>query len=110
MPRQSLTENTIWQDYVTKFDSYGGTITIKDFCKENNISRSQFYYHKRKMDQGYSTKVFHAVSLKVSEETISEYTIEEKNVNIIIGNANISIPTSETSLISSIIKELATKC
>lgn len=40
-------DNASWEEYIIKFDSYKGTITLKDFCIENKLSKSQFYYHKK---------------------------------------------------------------
>ena len=39
-------DNSSWKEYIDKFSSYEGTVT--DFCKENNLSKSQFYYHKKR--------------------------------------------------------------
>lgn len=41
---------------------------------------------------------------------MEENITASKEVKINIGNTNISIPVSETPLIASIIKQLATKC
>ncbi len=36
--------NTAWEEYINKFDSYKGRITVKDFCIENNITKSECGY------------------------------------------------------------------
>ena len=53
--------------------------------------------------------VLQAINLKTSA-TKKEKTFSESKVNIEIGNANITIPVSETTLINSIVKELLEKC
>lgn len=47
-----------WRGILEKFSSYEGTVT--SFCKENNISKSQFYYYKNKFEQS-SKPTFHAI-------------------------------------------------
>lgn len=104
-------DNSSWEEYINKFDSYKGTITLKDFCIENELSKSQFYYHKKRLAATNSIKpVFHAVSLNAKQDNIEKNILTSKEVKITIGTANITIPVSETTLIYSIIKELATKC
>ena len=36
-------EKINWEEIVTSFSSYEGT--LKDFCAANNISKSQVYYY-----------------------------------------------------------------
>lgn len=104
-------DNSSWEEYINKFDSYKGTITLKDFCIENELSKSQFYYHKKRLAATNPIKpVFHAVSLNAKQDNIEKNILTSKEVKITIGTANITIPVSETTLIYSIIKELATKC
>jgi len=104
-------DNNAWEEYINKFDSYNSSVTIKDFCVENNLTRSQFYYHKRRLEKANSkTAIFHEVSLKTDKDSIELGTKESKEVKITIGNATISIPSSETTIILSIIKDLSTQC
>jgi hypothetical protein len=42
-------DNAAWAEYINKFNSYEGSITVKDFCIENKLTRTQFYYHKRRL-------------------------------------------------------------
>ncbi|MPN48271.1 hypothetical protein SDC9_195877 [bioreactor metagenome] len=102
-------DNATWKEYINKFDSYKGTVTVKDFCIENELTKSQFYYHKRRLENGNSTTVFHAVSL-TKQDNIQENMIISKELKITVGNADISIPVSEITLIISIIRELANRC
>jgi len=102
-------DNATWEEYINKFDSYKGTVTVKDFCIENKLTKSQFYYHKRRLEKGNHTPVFHAVSL-TKQDNIEGNIAALKEVKITVGNASISIPVSEATLIASIIKELATRC
>ena len=109
MSRKS--ENTKWEEYINKFNSYKGEITLKDFCIENQLSKTQFYYHKKRLQKAnFKSTVFHEVSLKDEKDNIAKFSDASKKVKISIGNATISIPSNETALISSIIKELITKC
>lgn len=106
-------DNATWEEYINKFDACKGTITVKDFCIENKLTKSQFYYHKKRLEKSEvenNTPVFHAISLDSKEKTIKENTIALNEVKITIGNAIITIPVSEAILISSIVKELAAKC
>ena len=90
---------------------YKGKITLKDFCIENQLSKTQFYYHKNRLEKANSkTTVFHEVSLKTEKDNKSQFSYASKEIKISIGNVIISIPASETALISSIMKELVTEC
>lgn len=44
-------DNSVWGNYINKFISYKGAITEKDFYIENNFSKSQFGYHKKRIYQ-----------------------------------------------------------
>jgi hypothetical protein len=110
MSRRRL-DNATWEEYINKFDACNGTVTLKDFCIENKLSKSQFYYHKRRLANGNSVETtFHAVSLNFKQDSIEERVCSSSEVKITVGNAVIAIPASETALIASIIKELATRC
>ena len=104
-------DNSKWEEYINKFNSYRGEITLKDFCIENQLSRTQFYYHKKRLEKANSkSTVFQEVSLKDKKDNIAKFPDASKEVKISIGNATISIPTNETALVYSIIKELIMKC
>jgi hypothetical protein len=103
--------NDIWEEYIKKFESYNGSITVKDFCIENNICKTQFYYHKKrlqKLEAKNTQPVFHAISLKQSN--VEENITYSKEVKITVGNVIVTIPSSEAMLISRIIKELVGIC
>ena len=102
-------DNATWEEYVNKFDACKGEITVKDFCIENKLTKSQFYYHKRRLEKENPTTVFHAISLS-KKGNVEKSSANSKEINITVGSANITIPVSEASLITAIIKELATKC
>jgi hypothetical protein len=104
-------DNADWEQYINKVDSYKNTVTVKDFCIENDFTKSQFYYHKKRLEKANPiiTK-FHEVSLKTEKANTEQVLKVSKEIKITIGNANIVIPASETVLIYSIIKELAEKC
>lgn len=103
-------DNATWEEYVNKFMSLNGTITVKNFCIENELTKSQFYYHKKRLEKIDSTPVFHALSLNAKQDNIEQNITTSKYIEISIGNASITIPVSETTLITAVIKELATKC
>lgn len=102
-------DNATWEEYVNKFDACKGEITVKDFCIENKITKSQFYYHKRRLEKENTTTVFHDISLS-RKDNVEKSSADSKEINITVGSANITIPVSEATLITAIIKELATKC
>ena len=102
-------DNATWEEYINKFNSYEGTVTVKDFCIENKLTKSQFYYHKRRLEKESSTTVFHAISL-TKQDNVQANISTSKEVKITVGNTNIIIPVSEATLITAIIKELILKC
>lgn len=105
--------NAIWQEYIKKFESYNGSITVKDFCIENNLCKTQFYYHRKKLQieqqKNVDSIVFHAIPLNKQDE-IKETSTFSKEVKITVGNATVIIPSDEIHLITTIIKEIATSC
>jgi len=105
-------DNDSWEEYLNKFNSVKDTITVKDFCAENNLNKSQFYYHKKRVEKIAKSKepIFQAISLNSKIDNIKEDNSTLKEVKINVGNANIFIPVSEATLITSIIKELILKC
>ena len=105
-------DNNTWKEYLDKFNSLEKIITVKDFCAEHNLNKTQFYYHKKRVEKALKSKetIFQAIPLKSKVDTIKEEKLTFKEVKINIGNANIIIPSSEATLITSIIKELMLKC
>lgn len=102
--------NADWAEYFKKFNYYNGEITVKDFCIQNDITKSQFYCYKKRLDEGNietSESIFYPINFNNSENDINISSIREIKINI--GNATIMIPVSETTLISSIITELSNK-
>ena len=100
--------NKEWQEFITKYYENDSSLTISDFCKEHGISKQQFHYHKKRISESKTsnTTVFQGLEIKSKEEPYKKEALNSE-VKIIIRNATISIPASETGLISSIIKELA---
>lgn len=78
------------------------------YCRKNNLSKSQFYYHKRRFDQP-TEATFHAISFE-KDLTINNESTVSNDIRIEIGKANIFIPANEIALLSNIIKELAKSC
>ena len=68
-------DNSKWEEYINKFNSYRGEITLKDFCIENQLSKTQFYYHKKRLEKANSkSTVFHEVSLKDEKDNIAKFS------------------------------------
>lgn len=100
--------NKEWEEYINQYYNNDSSMTINEFCGGNDLSKQQFHYHKKKMLEATnpSTTVFQALKIS-AEEVNSKKLTGDSEVRIIIENATIAIPISETTLISSIIKELA---
>lgn len=98
----------VWREFIDKFSSYEGTVT--QYCLENNLSKSQFYYHKRRFEKP-AEATFHAISFKkVQEVEIDNKAIDVKDIRIELGKASIFIPVNEIAVLSEIIKEIAKSC
>ena len=101
--------NKEWEEAVNLYYKENKDISIKDYCIKNNLNKSQFFYHKRRINNlEHKEPIFQAIQLNNHEEIIKE-NISSKlssEIKITIGVAKISIPTSETALINSIIKDL----
>lgn len=100
--------NKEWEERINQYYSSNSSMTINEFCRENNLSKQQFHYHKKRIAETKDsvTTLFQGLKIKAQEETSKKSTVNSE-VRIIIGNTTIAIPVSETTLISSIIKELA---
>ena len=96
-----------WREFIEKFSSYEGTVT--QYCIENNLSKSQFYYHKRRFETPEDIS-FHAISLKEESLNIINENNTINNIKIEIGKANIFIPVNEIAILSEIIKQKAKSC
>lgn len=103
--------NKEWEEYIKQYYSNDISMTINDFCRENDLSKQQFHYHKKKISETktQTSTVFQALKI-VSDEEPYNKVLANLEIKITIANATIAIPVSETTLISSIIKELATSC
>ncbi|MBZ9633208.1 IS66 family insertion sequence element accessory protein TnpA [Clostridium sp. FP1] len=99
-----------WRGFLEKFSSYEGTVT--SFCKENNISKSQFYYYKNKFKQS-NKPTFHAIAInneKSNPKAVNKSVKGCSDIRIEIGKINIFIPANELELLSNILKELSKSC
>ncbi|MEY8285800.1 hypothetical protein AALA13_18640 [Lachnospiraceae bacterium 50-23] len=103
-----------WEDILDKFSSYDGT--IRDFCKENNISAHQLYY-RRKRSKNNSVPVFHAVSLSeksidrdANKEVISSNPYSGSTIRIEIGKAKMYIPSNDKVSLSNILEAIMQSC
>lgn len=99
--------NKEWEEHINQYYSSNSSMTINEFCKENNLSKQQFHYHKKRILQTKDsiTTVFQGFKIKAEEETAKKSTVNSE-VRIMVENTAIAIPVSRTTLISSIIKEL----
>ncbi|MFL0197972.1 IS66 family insertion sequence element accessory protein TnpA [Clostridium sp. WILCCON 0269] len=99
-----------WKELLEKFSFYQRTVT--DYCKENNISKSQFYYYRKKFNKEIKT-TFHAIKIKPE---ISQLQKEKNNdgennsIKIELGRASIYIPWENATLLSVVFKELLKSC
>lgn len=99
-----------WREFLEKFSSYKGSVS--SFCKENNISKGQFYYYKKRFEKS-NKHIFHAMALNKEESPTKTETNTgkvSKDIRIEIGKANIYIPVTETAVLKAILKELAVSC
>lgn len=99
-----------WAEMLEKFNSYDGSVT--NFCEENKISKSQFYYHRKRKVQQPVVSTFCEVELvKVTTPiTTKEVDTPSSYIKIEINNVTIHIPPSEAALLTTIIKELSNSC
>ena len=100
-------DNAAWEKYINEYSSLDNKISIKSFCQERNINPSQFFYHRKRIASADKPVVLQAINFKTNEKRLVS---SESKINLEIGNANITIPVSETTLINSIVKELLEKC
>ena len=100
-------DNAAWEKYINEYSSLDNKISIKSFCQERNINPSQFFYHRKRIASADKPVVLQAINFKTKEKRLVS---SESKINLEIGNANITIPVSETTLINSIIKELLERC
>lgn len=100
-----------WREYIDKFSSYEGSLT--QYCAENSISKSQFYYNRRLFDAATEGETkFHAVSFNEEVSNVSSTPTPSLpgDIRIEIGKVNIFIPANEIAILSTLVKELAKSC
>ena len=99
--------NKEWEEAVDLYYKENKNISIKEYCTKNNLNKGQFFYHKRRIkDIEHKEPIFQAIQLNNHGEIIKENISSKLSSEITIGVAKIFIPTSETALINSIIKDL----
>lgn len=99
-----------WEKNIKEFYSYNGAMTLAVFCKDKNMTKSQFHYYKKKTNINKKGIILLTVTLNQDNNIKIQDISLKHEIKITIGDAKISIPTSKTLLISSIIKELMKKC
>ena len=102
-------DNESWKECINDYMNNQDKLTVPQYCKMHNLRKEQFYYHRRNINLT-TQPILQAVKIKKSEEFIIENKLESSQVEIAVGKAKISIPVSETVLITSIIKELVDRC
>lgn len=104
-------DHNLWKKIINEFYAYNGTIKLSDFCKEKNITKSQFHCYKKKLNINKENIIFYSIYLNEDKNIIKNNELLAANeVTITIGDAKIPVPSCEILLISSIIKELMAKC
>ena len=98
-----------WEKYINEYYSDNSEISIKDYCIQHNLNKGQFFYNKRKLKK-INEPILQAIKFNDKESCTEEYAFTSSEVKISIGKTNIAIPISETTLITSIIKELISRC
>jgi hypothetical protein len=107
---EKIFNSETWSNLLERFSSYGGSVS--GFCQENNISKSQFYYYKKRFSKS-DKSTFHAIVINKEESSAKAEVSAEKApeyIRIEIAKANIYIPAAETAALRAILKELATLC
>src|SRR5471030_853750 len=99
-----------WKKTVNEYSKFNGS--AREFCDTRNITKGQLFYYKKKFLEAGTT--FCPINIDKNKlpptENVNLSNNSEKVINIEIGNAKISMPASETALITSIIKELTSIC
>ena len=54
--------NDEWREYINRYYASNENLTVKDYCEENNINKSQFYYHRRRIEKK-AMPVFHLIKI-----------------------------------------------
>lgn len=101
-------ENINWREIVAGFSSYEGT--LGNLCNANHITKSQFYYYKKKFQNENNNLQFHAISMR-EERVRNEFTVvqaDRPNIIVEIGAAKIHIPANEIAVLSNLLKNLIT--
>ena len=97
--------NDEWREYINRYYASDENLTVKDYCEENNINKSQFYYYKRKIEEK-ATPVFHPININAEANVVRKDIGVPSEVKILIGNISTEVSESETDLVNSLIKEL----
>lgn len=81
--------------HINQYYSNNSSMTITEFCRENNLSKQQFRYHKKRISEinDSNTTVFQGLKINVKEESSKKEAVNSE-VRIIIRNATIAIPVS----------------
>ena len=76
-----MASKEFWQEVIEKYSSYEGSVT--KFCQEQSISKSQFYYHKRMLDNDNNKFVSTNSILSTSQlnQTLTSKSTENKEEN-----------------------------
>ena len=106
-----------WEDILIRFSSHQGT--IREFCKENNITAHQLYYQRKRKKalQNNGTHTFHAIrftdnssSKDAIEETATPNLSTSSSIKIEIGKAKIYVPGNDKISLSNIFRMIIESC
>jgi hypothetical protein len=90
-----------WQSIIEDQQSSG--LTIIDYCRQHKLSQTSFYAHRKKLDLTQSGFIRAKVTQQIELETRSE-----ENINLRVGNATLSLPSSTSaSYLAQILRECA---
>ncbi|MGL4655485.1 MAG: IS66 family insertion sequence element accessory protein TnpA [Sarcina sp.] len=103
--------NQEWLEQIEEYYNNQSSITISKFCEDNNLSKQQFHYHKKKRIATTSTNdtLFQAIPI-MSKEKVKKTAVNIEKIKISIGTATITVLASETATISVVVEKQAEQC
>lgn len=101
--------NDEWDEFIKEYYDSGSALTINEYCREYDVSKQQFHYHKKRLRESAKADVavFHKVILDDETSDSNKLGNKSNDIKITIGNVKMDMPVSETTLIAEIIKELS---
>ncbi|MGL4875108.1 MAG: IS66 family insertion sequence element accessory protein TnpA [Clostridium sp.] len=103
--------NQEWCEQIEEYYNNHTSITINKFCEDNNLSKQQFHYHKKKRVSSVATNntIFQAVPIMPTKKPEKpKFDIEK--IKISVGNATITVFSSETAVVSVVVDKQVDQC